>query len=965
MKPEICVHPDHYGEKVTMLCNLRSSILVLLMTLIGLLSLTLPVAAQESAFWPLTSIEAGGHSAQPRRLTKFRGELYFLALSEGDSLYVPETSELWKSDGTPEGTIQVLNMPIVNGCETQAPFVHTADTLYFCNGWHALWKSDGTATGTVEVIKFAEHEYLRTLVTLGDTLYFTLAGSNSEGDLLGLWQSDGTADGTRLISTLGSPPTTDFGVSRDLVTLGDTLYFIQYNEGYGLWALALGATQPRLVQTLPGIPNRVTRVGNALYVTTDKLGAPSTLWQSDGTTAGTRLIKEFAEANSLRAAPHFAFKNHFYFMCDCRTDAESPVHYQLWRSDGTVNGTVSVDLGIDWWHYTQVEVIDEYLYILAGFGPFDLWGSDGTQAGTTKLYDDMLFFDLPGPPVGAIHFEEVNGQVYTTLISSIYGTELGRIATAPYDVELVADVNPGSNGPAFSALTPSTDGVYFTIRDELPALRGLWHSDGTLNGTTQIGNTVPREMLDVNGTLYYLQNVATDGAQPQYVRQLWKRSSHTGKATLLAQSDVQPDSNWTTLRALDNGRVLFFEMHDDWQRSVLWGTAGTPESTVPLQQGLSTSHYLQVDELAYFIASDQRSIWQSDGTPAGTFALVPAESELALQQIESLVHIDDALYFVANHEVHGESLWRHQGAPGETVLLADISVDNSPFTPRYMLRSAGHKLFVAQEQANNFSLWVSDGSPSGTARIVGPTKGSVFYGPGDTQANDGRIYFAWATGATRSDLWLSDGTEAGTMPVTDLNPDLQGREQAPKFARNGVLYLQVTSPLELWQTDGTAAGTHVIQSLPGGIEIFDARDDHIYFVTDNRAQEYQLWHADGTTAGAVTRLITNQWVNILGEHNGHVYFGTSDTTNGYLLWRTDGTAAGTHMLSARHPDSGANLRYLRSEDLVIVNDILYFYGNDGTSGNQLWAYNTLAPTALPSIGEPLHAQSLYLPHIRR
>src|SRR5215813_5620846 len=88
--------------------------------------------------------------SDPANLTNVGGTLFFTAIT-------PETGrELWKSDGTAEGTVLVRD--IFPGVESSAPanLTNVGGTLFFTivsapGVGTELWKSDGTAEGTVLV----------------------------------------------------------------------------------------------------------------------------------------------------------------------------------------------------------------------------------------------------------------------------------------------------------------------------------------------------------------------------------------------------------------------------------------------------------------------------------------------------------------------------------------------------------------------------------------------------------------------------------------------------------------------------------------------------------------------------------------------------------------------------------------------------------------------------------------------
>src|SRR5262249_59673357 len=97
-----------------------------------------------------------GNSA-PMHLTNVNGTLFFVSRDRDHGL------ELWKSDGTPEGTAPlkdinpggVINPPRAPGAQACLGLMSAGKTLFFvCSNdppGGGLWKSDGTAAGTVVV----------------------------------------------------------------------------------------------------------------------------------------------------------------------------------------------------------------------------------------------------------------------------------------------------------------------------------------------------------------------------------------------------------------------------------------------------------------------------------------------------------------------------------------------------------------------------------------------------------------------------------------------------------------------------------------------------------------------------------------------------------------------------------------------------------------------------------------------
>jgi ELWxxDGT repeat protein len=179
---------------------------------------------------------SAGHSF-PARLTNVNGTLYFMA-QHGTT-----GNELWKSDGTSEGTVLVRDMR-VGGSSSPDKLTNVNGTLYFrandgINGLE-LWKSDGTSEGTVLVrdIQAGGGSGPDNLTNVNGILYFqAIDGINSNE----LWRSDGTSAGTVLVRDIRAGASS---YPDNLTNVNGTLYF-RANDGTTgteLWKVNLAPT---------------------------------------------------------------------------------------------------------------------------------------------------------------------------------------------------------------------------------------------------------------------------------------------------------------------------------------------------------------------------------------------------------------------------------------------------------------------------------------------------------------------------------------------------------------------------------------------------------------------------------------------------------------------------------------------------------------------------------------------------
>ena len=212
---------------------------------------------------PYSSYDRGQNN-----MTEFNGKLFFTI----STYYGTESNQLWRSDGTVAGTVQLKKLSAEQNFDAfgiindQLVFIRAKRESYNSPGFTQISAIDGV-TGEISLIKHFPYAYQRAGY-LADKLIVSMI-SYDNYDQWYTWVSDGTNQGTEEIST-------DLAIDRykyfSYTRSGDELYF------------------PGLLQS----------GGN------DEVE----LWKTDGTKSGTIRVKDIAyQQNSSDPEHLIAYKN--------------------------------------------------------------------------------------------------------------------------------------------------------------------------------------------------------------------------------------------------------------------------------------------------------------------------------------------------------------------------------------------------------------------------------------------------------------------------------------------------------------------------------------------------------------------------------------------------------------------------------------------------------------------------------
>ncbi len=473
----------------------------------------------------------------------------------------PNGEELWKTDGTAEGTILVTDILPGEGSSSPSMLTAVGDTLYFVargvRRERELYKTDGTPGGTVLLEDIPEDSTSSGPLHLTDvqgTLFFVLDKD--------LWKSDGTPETTVLVKPDLRP--------RFLADVNGQLLCVHYGYGFApkLWVsdgTAEGTVQIKAFHAgrNPSFPDTVATDAGVLFFGAFIEDTGQELWKTDGTAGGTVLIKDIYPGKGHASPAQF-------------TEAGGTVYFsahdgtygrELWRSDGTAAGTVLVkDIapGEDSsrpWLLTPLGGGLLFTAQDAAHGR-ELWKTDGTAEGSV-LVKDIAPGEQPSNPVA---FAEVNGVLFFLAEDGVHGRELWRSDGTSEGTMLVKDIAAGAASSNAMDLTALGDTLVFSADDGTNG-RELWRSDGTPEGTILLKDIVPAEISSaprvlgtVGGTVLFEANDGVLG------KRLWA-SDGTPDGTVL-RGELDPRAAPVFLRGDCNSDGLVDVADANWMTAI-------------------------------------------------------------------------------------------------------------------------------------------------------------------------------------------------------------------------------------------------------------------------------------------------------------------------------------------------------------------------------------------------------------
>lgn len=836
-----------------------------------------------------------GVSSVPDSLIEFNSEVFFVA-NDGNS-----GSELWKSDGTTEGTVRVADINPGPGGSLPEDLTVVGNELFFTaidgDDEIDLWKSDGTEAGTVRVFDADAVDVfeLSQLTASGGNLFFT-AYQQATG--YELWVSDGTSTGTVLVKDINPDQLVPDG-PKDLTDVDGTLFFTSYDNGYDnreLWKSDGTAVGTVLVSDIDGnaltssYPSQLTNVGGTLFFTAEASDGVE-LFKSNGTSATTVQVADLNPgAGSSYPDSLTTFSGQLFFAA-----ANGTTGRQLFKSDGTTTTEVANTTpgGAGSSAPSELTVVGNELFFVA---------EGGTVPGPLVVTAPALV------PENSYHR---GSSDYVGLVISTTNAASGRLSTATEADRSFGTPTQGGT---------SSDGPGWI--DGSLGIGGISGNQAVGLSNIDVGDMVFRD-VDVEASTF--ENGIAAGAS-------WDWTVNDP----LGLTNIQFAGFASGNEFSDAGEIVRFELF-------LNGSASATAS-MELNQSADLDNWFAGRNANNLSLANAGGGNITSATVRMTFPQdLPNDSTEALV-INASLSATGASSGVAGREIHKTD--------GTTTTLVKDIVSPGSSEPSQLTNVGGNLFFSANDPIiSGRELWTSDGTEAGTVLVRDIRAGFDAYGvplsgdPQNLRSVGNTLFFSAIDDADDRELWSSGGTQANTMLIKNIDVSTRDAAIQQVVQVGNKLFFVADDGVNgeaVWEADPAAGTVNMVADVTAsstdkvsGLAKFG---NGVIFHNDSLG----IYTYDGTNTtpiASINPVAFDTEGSLFAEANGFAFFVHNDGTNGQELFRTNGTNGNMVLVADLREGSGGS----DPRELVPFNNQLFFVGFQqgqfGETGREVYFTN--------------------------
>ena len=645
-------------------------------------------------------------------------------------------------------------------------------------------------------------------------------------------------------------------------------------------------------------------------LSTNQIGNGLALLKSDGTTDGTKLLKEFQSINDL-----VEVNSELYFIADDGTGANQTGGNRLWRSDGTARGTVLVkDLfpGADPNFPQDLFEIDGVLF----YSAIDGTGDDGEY----PYVNGYEVWRREGEGVGSRFFRNLMpDKIITDTIISEESREVPALDENGRQIELTTTTT--------QTTTHNTDGTttITTTVEEEQYINDQIETISTTNSTQELTDERSLTTEDVTEEIalsasitpqQFLNTKTTVTTEIDIANGLKTTTTVVVKDYELNGQVIPGTTTSTEVEAITPADLTTTTITEEKNIATTEEIADIAEITTNIFKedsfpgnftGINGNYFFTAHSSSFYSLETSAAetliggleLWFSDGTEAGTYPININQNNYTFYEP------DDGEY---------------NSADIVTDPAFGFATQSSSSFPRELTKFKDDLVLVANNGTSGFELWTVSDRGDNPRQIADLSEGNTSSSPEELTVVGDRLYFT-ANDNNGRKLWSVTNT-LGTPTLVG------GAGDEPKHLSNinGQLYFSAQSELgrELWVASGDSARL-VADINPG-------------------------------SGSSSPRNLTsvNHWVD--ENIKTHMYFSADDGERGVELWSID--LSNNNSKPQRQADILSGPSSSEPRQIINAEERLYFTADDGRFGRELWSLG--ASIQGPNFGEDASFTSINL-----
>ncbi|GAB3510281.1 3-coathanger stack domain-containing protein [Emticicia fontis] len=709
--------------------------------------------------------------------------------------------------------------------------------------------------------------------------------------------------------------------------------------------------------------NFLTSFNGNIYFYEQTNGLNKGIYKSDGTEAGTTLLKNLYNFFGSNCTGIYAGTNKIIF------SSVEDIYNRLYISDGTPAGTILIHQNSS---LKYSNFIENNGFIYFTIGGNSLWKTDGTSAGTVLVKNN----------ISVSNFYSFNNTLYFVGYSSATGYELWKSDGTAEGTNMVVDFGSGAEHgiQPTSKVIMHQNTLYYNLNYSIIKFDMLTQTTTVfvtlINSFNQY--KTPEDFLIKDNDLYVIAVGLIDG-------NLYKYNLSTTTLTRLRENGSISFFDELTVY---NGNVycsgLYGLIKSDGTINGTVGVSGTYDSNNyyfninSIKNGKVFNSYLYY--LRYKVVGGKYfyALWKTDGTPGGSSIVKEYPNVVKNNNYinDKFEEAQGKLFFYINDGVNGREVHKSDGTTSGTGIIKNLGTPNvNESTSQYKMSEFDGK-FLIQDNRTTYALDTISKTTTFLADIGDDSEpfkyNNKLYLDGRYRVNDNLTgvenfcSYCYSPIVFQNKIFLNKDEELYSYDGTTFNLvrdiNLTGSSSPINLGViNNKLILTAYHPdygRELWVSDGTEEGTHLIKDIIAGKSGL-SNNIRTQFVYNNLLlfeiynNRYELWRTDGTEEGTFC-ISTNLANNYSGYYSFTVYNNKCYFTTNRKVCVTDGTLGETKFINGTY-SYVADLPYFS-----ISNNKLYFIGNKANSGDIIFSIQNDVVTPVSKLPDTyINAESLF------